>query len=176
MSRFWIALHNIVWILCCHSRSFHNLNQAGVRYLLVSRSVAKPVTMDYLFNVKRVLRIFFYNFFTKYFVLLSNISVYQLLFTKKGVGLNFRIVFSSPVHRSNTGNHYVGTHLVPLVQATSVLVGTQVFKIVFPLRALVAQVGGAAASGERIRISFGFERLPPLARHQMSLLYLRFRF
>ena len=55
-----------------------------------------------------------------------------------------------------------------LVQATSVLVGTH-FKIVFPLRALVAQVGGAAASGERIRISFGFERLPPLARHQMSL-------
>ena len=52
------ALHNIVCILWCHSRSFHNLNQAGVRYLLVSRSVAKPVTMDYLFNVKRVLRIF----------------------------------------------------------------------------------------------------------------------
>ena len=36
--KIWIALHNIVWILCCHSRSFHNLNQAGVRYFLVSRA------------------------------------------------------------------------------------------------------------------------------------------
>ena len=137
---------------------------------------SKTSDHDLFIQCQKSFEDFFIIFFTKYFVLLSNISVYQLLFTKKGVGLNFRIVFSSPVHRSNTGNHYVGTHLVPLVQATSVFVGTQVFKIVFPLRALVAQVGGAAASGERIRISFGFERLPPLARHQMSLLYLRFRF
>ena len=99
-------------------------------------SVAKPVTMDYLFNVKRVLRIFFYNFFTKYFVLLSNISVYQLLFTKKGVGLNFRIVFSSPAvhwfHRSNTGNDYVGTHLVPLVQFWQPLCWNAGFQNCFP--------------------------------------------
>ena len=59
-----------------------------------------------------------------------------------------------------------------LVQATSVLVGTQVFKIVFPLRALVAQVGGAAASGERIRISFGFERLPQRASTIKCLYFI----